>query len=240
MERSKPQSVGEPDAIQRAIEYGVDISLLRENLRRTPAERIENAARWSAFLDGMEQGGAANEQNGVFGAKRLLEVFDREGVAFVIVGDVAAVVHGVRRGITMVLQLCTLLNEDAVGCLNRALTPFRPRVRGVAIDRIFQVDEQTFLNGMNLMLSTDACDLDLLGEVAGVGNYDKVLAESEQVLVYGREHKVLRLDALIRAKKAAGRQKDLNALPELEALLELKKRGNGWAVSKPLSKPNES
>ncbi len=50
--------------------------------------------------------------------------------------------------------------------------------------------------------------------------------QSEQVLIYGREHKVLRLEALIRAKKAAGRQKDLNALPELEALLELKRRAS--------------
>jgi len=37
--------------------------------------------------------------------------------------------------------------------------------------------------------------------------------------------RVLSLPALIRSKKAAGREKDLRALPELEALLELKKRG---------------
>ena len=29
-----------PDAIQEAIEYGIDISMLRDNLARTPAERL--------------------------------------------------------------------------------------------------------------------------------------------------------------------------------------------------------
>jgi hypothetical protein len=39
--------------------------------------------------------------------------------------------------------------------------------------------------------------------------------------LFGREYRVISLDALIRAKKAAGKTKDLNALPELEALREI-------------------
>ena len=57
MESSKPQSVGEPDAIQRAIEYGVDITLLKENLRRTPAERIEYLESVIAFLQEVRRAG---------------------------------------------------------------------------------------------------------------------------------------------------------------------------------------
>jgi len=30
----------QPDAIQAAIDYGIDVSMLVENLKRTPAERI--------------------------------------------------------------------------------------------------------------------------------------------------------------------------------------------------------
>lgn len=37
------------DAIERAKEDGVDITLLYENLSRTPTERIENFLRWLEF-----------------------------------------------------------------------------------------------------------------------------------------------------------------------------------------------
>jgi len=33
------------DPIERAIWYGIDLTLLRENLRRTPTERLENHRR---------------------------------------------------------------------------------------------------------------------------------------------------------------------------------------------------
>ncbi len=37
------------DAIERAKEDGIDITLLYENLSRTPTERIENFLRWLEF-----------------------------------------------------------------------------------------------------------------------------------------------------------------------------------------------
>jgi len=39
----KQSQNSESDAIQRAIEYGVDISLLKENLRLEPTERMRQA-----------------------------------------------------------------------------------------------------------------------------------------------------------------------------------------------------
>jgi hypothetical protein len=39
------------DAIDRAKEDGVDLTLLYENLSRTPTERIENFLRWLEFVD---------------------------------------------------------------------------------------------------------------------------------------------------------------------------------------------
>ncbi len=35
----------------RAKEYGLDLTLLYENLKRTPTERIENFVRWLEFVD---------------------------------------------------------------------------------------------------------------------------------------------------------------------------------------------
>jgi hypothetical protein len=48
MEKAELDRTSEPDAIERAIEFGVDITLLQENLKRTPAERLRKAQE---FLD---------------------------------------------------------------------------------------------------------------------------------------------------------------------------------------------
>lgn len=39
------------DAIERAKEEGVDVTLLYKNLSRTPTERIENLLRWLEFVE---------------------------------------------------------------------------------------------------------------------------------------------------------------------------------------------
>jgi hypothetical protein len=60
----------------------------------------------------------------------------------------------------------------------------------------------------------------LLAEVAGLGTFDEVKAGSIIVEAYGRRIAILSLHSLIKAKRAAGREKDLRTLPELESLLE--------------------
>jgi len=45
METRKIEQFPQSDAIQRAVEYGVDISLLLENLKRTPTERLRKTQR---------------------------------------------------------------------------------------------------------------------------------------------------------------------------------------------------
>jgi len=51
-EQPKPQEQPEPDAIREAVEYGIDISLLRANLALTPAERMR---RYQIALDRMRR-----------------------------------------------------------------------------------------------------------------------------------------------------------------------------------------
>ena len=43
------------DAIERAKDYGLDLSLLYENLSRSPTERMENFARWLEFVDELKK-----------------------------------------------------------------------------------------------------------------------------------------------------------------------------------------
>jgi hypothetical protein len=76
----------------------------------------------------------------------------------------------------------------------------------------------------NIYLNTDLGILDCLGEVAGIGDYEQVLQRSiPHDLSYG-EFRILNLDALIAAKCAAGRQKDLDAVRLLQAIKEKRKQ----------------
>ncbi len=69
------------------------------------------------------------------------------------------------------------------------------------------------------MLDTDIGPLGLLGEVLGVG-FDEALQDAVVCELFGHRHAVLAIDKLIAAKRAARRAKDLNMLPELEAIRE--------------------
>jgi hypothetical protein len=67
----------------------------------------------------------------------------------------------------------------------------------------------------------------LLGEMVGGGAYEDIVPNSVEVTLFGRPCRVLALPALIRAKRAAGRPKDLEAIAELEALLEEQEKLRG-------------
>jgi hypothetical protein len=81
-------------------------------------------------------------------------------------------------------------------------------------------DEVTLRNGTIFTLSTDLGAVDLLAEVAGLGGFEQVREGSVQVQAFDREVWTLDLPNLIKSKRAAGREKDLRILPELEGLAE--------------------
>ena len=60
----------------------------------------------------------------------------------------------------------------------------------------------------------------MLAKITGLGDFKGVLAHSEIVPLYGFDVRILTIEGLIKAKRAAGRTKDLLVLPELEALQE--------------------
>lgn len=59
-----------------------------------------------------------------------------------------------------------------------------------------------------------------------VGNYEEVLAGSVRVDLFGYSFAVIDITKLILAKRAAGRPKDLIALPELEAIQQAQALAN--------------
>jgi hypothetical protein len=141
------------------------------------------------------------------------------GVEFVIIGGWAAILHG-SSYITQDLDICYSRRRENLKHLAAALAPFHPRLRDLPPDLPFVWDDVTLRNGTVFTLSTDLGKIDLLAEVSGVGGFEEVRANAVLMPGFEREVWTLDLPALIRAKRAAGRPKDLMLLPELESLLE--------------------
>ncbi len=141
-------------------------------------------------------------------------------VEFVIVGGVAIIAHGVPYA-TFDLDFCYAQTTGNLKKIVAALDSFKPRLRDFPKDLPFVWDERTLQNGTNFTLETSLGDIDLLGEVAGVGSYIEVFNHSEIMKLFDYEVRILSLKNLIEAKKAAGRPKDLFILPQLEALQEV-------------------
>lgn len=151
--------------------------------------------------------------------EKLLTCLAGSGVAFVIIGGVAATVHG-SAYVTYDLDICYARNRSNLDRLAEALAPYHPRLRDVPEAVPFFWDARTLQRGMNFTLKTDLGDIDLLGEVTGIGAFEQVRAASIPVELFDIECAVLSLEGLIVAKRAAGRPKDHLVLPELEALRE--------------------
>lgn len=152
--------------------------------------------------------------------EQSLRLLTQYQVEFVIVGGVAVSAHG-SSYLTYDLDVAYARTRRNLKQLVAALAPHHPRPRDFPADLPFIWDEQTIKQGTNFTLVTDLGNIDLLGEVTGLGDYEQVRACSVVMNLFDLECRVLSLDALIESKRAAGRTKDLLVLPELEALREL-------------------
>ena len=154
----------------------------------------------------------------------MLEGLIDADVEFVVIGGVAARTHGSPR-ITEDLDICYSTTSSNLDRLAELLLSWNAYPRGVELGLPFIMDRRTLTTNPILTLTTDEGALDLLDIVEGVGDFKAVRGES--ISVDGGHIQFLALDlpGLVKAKKAAGRPKDLDQLPELEALIELRRKG---------------
>jgi predicted nucleotidyltransferase len=146
-------------------------------------------------------------------------------VEFVVIGGVAANLLGSAR-ITNDLDVCYNPSDVNRVRLVDVLTTWRAYLRGVEPGLPFTLDAHTLRNAPVMTLIGTEGWIDVMDRVAGIGEYDKVLASSIPASWEDLHFRMISLDALIAAKRAAGRRKDREALLELEALREeRKKRG---------------
>lgn len=151
--------------------------------------------------------------------RELLVLLANRQVEFLVVGGLAATAHGSAR-LTKDLDIVYRRTPENVARLVQALAPLQPYLRGAPPGLPFRWDERTIWNGLNFTLVTSLGAIDLLGEITGGGGYDELLPHSVQLHLFGVECLCLGLERLIYVKRAAGRPKDLEAIAELEAILE--------------------
>ena len=94
---------------------------------------------------------------------------DRD-VEFVIIGGIALILQGSAR-LTRDLDICYARDRKNVKALAAAMAPFTPTLRGAPANLPFTLDWRTLESGLNFTLTTSVGDVDLLGEMTGVGTF---------------------------------------------------------------------
>ncbi len=142
---------------------------------------------------------------------------------FIIVGGFAGTLHGSSIP-TRDLDIVYSRDLSNVRRLVEALAPFSPYLRGAPPGLPFRWDPETIRGGLNFTLTTELGAIDLLGEIVGGGGYEALLPDSERVTIFGADCLCLKLERLVEVKRAAGRVRDLQAVADLEALLEERRK----------------
>jgi predicted nucleotidyltransferase len=150
-----------------------------------------------------------------------LQALHDAGVEFVLIGGVAARIHG-SPSLTRDIDICYARDADNLKRLAKVLRKHHAYLRGKGIDDDlpFVLDARTLQAGGNFTFSTDLGSLDILAAPAGVDGFDDLAENAELIDLDGFSVRVATLDDLIRMKRAAGRAKDRAEVEILSALRE--------------------
>jgi hypothetical protein len=149
--------------------------------------------------------------------KALLMRLKNAGLDFVIIGGVSVVFHGVPLA-TFDLDICCPFGEENLKKIETAARDLHPVHRLTANKLPLELTPHLCAELKNLYLQTDLGKLDCLSEVSGIGTFEEVRRQSVVAdFTYG-QYRFLTLDALIRAKEAAGRERDILAVKELRRI----------------------
>ena len=153
----------------------------------------------------------------------LLGALASAGVEYIVVGGAAATAHGSAR-LTLDLDVVYRRTPDNVARVAESIAGHHPYLRGAPLGLPFHWDVETIKHGLNFTLVTDLGAIDFLGEIVGGGGYDALLPDTYTLALFGIECRCLTLERLIQVKRAAGRVKDFEAIAELEAIEEERRR----------------
>ncbi|CAN5233352.1 hypothetical protein BH18ACT4_BH18ACT4_04400 [soil metagenome] len=170
-------------------------------------------------------------------AERIVAVLARHHVEYLVVGAVAAQLHGASRP-THDLDCVASTTADNLDRLAAALRELdaRPRVHGLTDDEARQLPlplDGDMLSRMETSTwRTDAGDLDVLTHLPDRHgqrlDYDDLTARSTNATIEGITVRVAALDDVIGSKEWVGRPKDLSALAELYEIRDSERRPMEW------------
>lgn len=161
--------------------------------------------------------------------KRIVSTLDTHGVQYLLIGGLGATLYGAER----VTQDIDLLPRTAAENLSRLAAALRGlgaflRVGGLSDDEAR--DLPVVIDGQSLAATevttwrTDAGDVDVLATIRGEHGerrkYEDLTERASETIVTGVTVRVASLQDIVESKRFAGRDKDHEALPELERLLE--------------------
>jgi hypothetical protein len=163
-----------------------------------------------------------------FRPQEILRVLDEHGVRYVLIGGLAAMLHGAPHVTTDV----DVVPEDGQANLERlsaALRDLDARIRttgepeGIPFDH--SAESLSRVRVWNLQTSKG--DLDITFEPSGTRGYDDLRRDVVRMEVRGIDVPVASLADVVRSKEAAGRARDRAALPALRELLARQRRERG-------------
>ena len=162
-----------------------------------------------------------------FRPERILEVLAAHRVDYVMIGGLAAAIHGSDL-VTGDIDITPATDDENLARLSSALDELEARIRTVdAPDGVrFAHDAPSLARATVWNLVTNAGDLDLAMMPSGTQGYEDLRRDAIAIVIVGVPTRVAALADVIRSKEAAGRDKDRAALPMLRRLQsEIESRG---------------
>jgi hypothetical protein len=151
---------------------------------------------------------------------RLLEVLDRNGVGYVMIGGMAAVIHGSPFP-TEDVDITPAPTRDNLERLSTALRELDARIRVEGVENGLPFDHSADSLGAvrSWDLTTRFGDLDLSFVPSGTSGYTDLSRDARRLELFGVMVQVASLADVVRSKQAANRPKDQRVLPTLRELL---------------------
>ena len=156
-------------------------------------------------------------------ADEILRRLTARRIDFVVIGGIAAVLHGSPRN-TYDLDICFAPDQANLDALGSVLVDLEAKLRGVKEEVPFVPDGQTLRKVELLTLTTSAGWFDLLRLPPGAPTYERLRRNADRYDLGDFTVLVASIEDLIAMKQTANRPKDLNDIAELQAIGRLRGR----------------
>ena len=174
-------------------------------------------------------GGRPNPMTEPLNAAAIVDVLNRHGVKYVVIGAFAAIAQSAPIQATRDIDLTPDSSPDNLARLSTALKELQARIRTDAVPEglPFDHDGRSLATSSVWNLICSYGEFDISFTPSGfAGGYEELLLRARPVRVDTVDTMVADLSDVIRSKEAAGRAKDLQVLPILYRF-DRQRRENG-------------